>query len=123
VIIPTGSLYVASSNKYIFSSLDDDKSTKRVIYVFGWTAENGGWEPRTIIVKKGETVKLVIKSMDMTHGFLIAELGIDTGPIKPGYEKVIELTFDKVGEYIFYCSVYCSPSHNKMTGKIIVVGD
>jgi heme/copper-type cytochrome/quinol oxidase subunit 2 len=121
MIIPLGSLYIANNNKYILSIKDIDTTRIKTIYIFAWTTEIGGWEPKNITVKKGETIRFVIRSMDMTHGFLIPELKVDSGAIEPGYEKIIEIRFDKVGEYTFYCSVYCSPLHYRMTGKIIVV--
>ena len=118
--IPLGALYTAFNGKYLNGVYLDEKGVK-TIYVYGWTHEEGGWDPSEIVVKAGEKVRLVIRSMDMAHGLQIPDLGIDTGVIKPGYEYVIEVTFDKPGEYTFYCSVYCSPLHYKMMGKIIVL--
>lgn len=119
--IPLTSLYTASNAKYLFGASTSEGGI-RTIYVYGWTVEEGGWSPGEIVVRSGERVRLVIRSMDMSHGLQIPELGIDTGVIKPGYEAVIEISLDKPGEYTFYCSVYCSPLHYKMVGKIVVVG-
>jgi len=118
--IPLTSLYTASNDKYLLSAYASEDGV-RTIYIYGWTVEDGGWNPGEIIIRSGERVRLVIRSMDMSHGFQIPELGIDAGVIKPGYETVIEVSFERPGEYTFYCSVYSSPLHYKMIGKIVVV--
>lgn len=75
----------------------------KVVYI---TARQWVFEPDNIVVKKGETVTLVVYSADVLHGFEIEKLGIDK-IIYPGEEVRITVTFDKPGEYIFRCSKYC----------------
>ncbi len=77
-----------------------------------------GFNPSTIIVNKGDVVRLNITNKDIIHAFDIDEYNIHT-KIKGG--KNIELMFsaDKEGEFRFYCSV---PGHTEagMKGKLIV---
>lgn len=82
--------------------------------------EKGGFSPKSIVVKQGEPVKLRLISEDVTHGFIIGELGIDAGVIKPGKPVVVEFVPDKKGEFSYVCSVVCSPLHPRLRGKIIV---
>jgi cytochrome c oxidase subunit 2 len=122
IAIPSFSIYEKYNGGTLAFGIRQEELDEGVVVVYGWTTENGGWKPNEIVVRKGETIKLVIRSMDMAHGFLIPDLDVDSGVIKPGSENVIEITFDKTGEFTFYCGVYCSPLHYKMTGRIVVVG-
>ena len=77
------------------------------------------FEPSTIRVKKGDKVKLKIESVDVAHGFKISELGINK-ELKPGQITVVEFTADKIGEFEFFCSVFCGTGHKDMVGKLVV---
>ena len=97
----------------------------KIIYI---TARQWIFEPNHIVVKRGETITLVVYSVDVLHGFEIEKLGIDK-IIYPGNEVRITVTFDKPGEYIFRCSKYCGEpwpgsgmGHWAMKGKITVIG-
>ena len=78
-----------------------------------------GFKPEVIVVKKGERVRLVAKSTDVTHGIAIAAFDVSQA-LPPNEDKTIEFTADKVGEFHFHCSVYCGTGHGKMHGKLIV---
>jgi heme/copper-type cytochrome/quinol oxidase subunit 2 len=82
--------------------------------------ESGGFDPDEIHLKKGETVKLRFIAMDVTHVILVKSLNIDTGPIHPGHEAVVEFTPEIEGVHMFECATNCSPLHHFMRGKIIV---
>lgn len=82
--------------------------------------EAGGFDPSEIHLKVGETVKLRFIAMDVTHIVAIKSLGIDTGPIHPGHEVVVEITPEVEGVHMFECAINCSPLHHFMRGKIIV---
>ncbi|MEM4969839.1 MAG: cupredoxin domain-containing protein [Sulfolobales archaeon] len=61
------------------------------------------FEPKSISIPLGETVRLVLKNEGRsTHTFTIDELGINVR-LAPGETRTIEITPDKVGSYIFYC--------------------
>jgi cytochrome c oxidase subunit 2 len=77
------------------------------------------YTPNQITVKKGELVKLILKSMDVTHGFAIDELGIAT-EVAPGPPVVVQFTPTRAGKFDFYCVVRCGKDHLKMRGTIIV---
>lgn len=63
------------------------------------------YTPNEIRVKKGETVKIIMKSADMMHDFNIDELGVKLPITKSGETNTVEFTADTIGEFEFYCSV------------------
>lgn len=63
------------------------------------------YKPNTITVKKGEKVKIVMKSVSMMHDFNIDELGVKIPIAKDGETGTVEFTADKVGAFEYYCSV------------------
>ena len=77
------------------------------------------YTPDQITVKKGEKVRLILRSEDVPHGFAIDELDIAT-EVSPGPPKVIEFIPDRAGKFEFYCVVRCGRDHLKMRGTLIV---
>lgn len=79
------------------------------------------WEfmPETITVNVNDTVRLNIKSVDVTHGFSLPQFGINE-VLEPDKEVNIEFVADKIGTFPFYCSVPCGAGHSSMRGRIIV---
>jgi cytochrome c oxidase subunit 2 len=98
------------------SPLPPPPSSIRTIEI---TARKWDFSPGTISVKKGETVKLMITSEDVTHGFSLPEFGIDE-TLKPGEIVEVEFTPDKTGSFTFRCSVFCGTGHGGMKGTLIV---
>jgi len=78
------------------------------------TARRFAFEPDSITLTKGETVLLVLKSADVTHGLRIRELGLD---LKASRSKPGEVLFtpQKVGDFVGHCSVFCGAKHGTMT--------
>ena len=84
--------------------------------------ERGNFFPRTVTVPVGEKVKLRVRNVDtVTHGFAIPDLGVESGDIKSGHQVIEEFTPEKVGEYDFYCTAWCSEHHLQMRGVLAVV--
>lgn len=77
------------------------------------------FEPSTVTLKRGETVKLLLTSEDRTHGFLSRALGIDTD-IEPGKTTEITIKPEKAGTYTTICDHYCGLGHNGMKMKFVV---
>jgi cytochrome c oxidase subunit 2 len=80
------------------------------------------FQPSTITVRKGETVKLAVTSEDVDHGIAIEAFGIDQ-QVKAKQTKVIEFTPDREGKFEFSCSVFCGDRHPEMIGQLIVTGN
>lgn len=77
------------------------------------------YKPNEIRVKKGEKVKVVMKSVDMMHDFVIDELGVKMPIAKSGETGTVEFTADQAGTYEFYCSVGQHRAQGQV-GKLIV---
>ena len=68
------------------------------------TAKYAVFEPATITVAKGETVKLTVTSTGGSHTFTIDELGINIA-VGSGQTTTKEFTVEKAGTFSFYCAV------------------
>ncbi len=83
------------------------------------TAKDWAFDPGTITVHKGDTVKLHITSLDVTHGFALPDYGINE-QIVPGQTTDITFVADHSGTFGFRCSVICGEGHRQMTGTLVV---
>jgi nitrosocyanin len=84
------------------------------------TAKQWEFNPNTVTVKKGDRVKLVITSQDVTHGFSLPDFGVSSVLLEPGQATNVEFTADKTGDFTFRCSNFCGTGHSGMTGKLVV---
>jgi plastocyanin len=93
----------------------------RTIDIVAAAPEAGGFQPDSIRVAVGKTVRLRFSVPDVTHGIAIGPgMGSDWGQVDPGEVKIVEVAFDQPGRYIFYCNTWCSPNHWRMRGTIEV---
>jgi cytochrome c oxidase subunit 2 len=70
-------------------------------------------------LKKGQTYRLHISSMDLQHGFSVLPINMNF-QILPGYDHVLTITPTLAGEFTVVCNEFCGIGHHQMTGKIIV---
>jgi cytochrome c oxidase subunit 2 len=82
-------------------------------------ARRFAFEPKTITVQRGESVRLVVTSQDVAHGIAINELNIDQR-VEAGQTKVVEFRPEQEGRFRIYCSVFCGDGHPDMEGEMIV---
>ncbi len=79
------------------------------------------WEFWPIIeLKKGESYRFHLSSVDWQHGFSLQPVNINIS-LHPGYEHVLSLTPTEAGEYGIVCNEFCGIGHHNMTGRIRVV--
>jgi cytochrome c oxidase subunit 2 len=93
-------------------------------------ASMGGFDPRALTVKAGQTVKIELTSMDSSmhsdgggwHQFAIDALGIDW-KVGPESSEVFEFTAPATaGIYSWYCDICCGGKANpSMQGKLTVI--
>lgn len=76
------------------------------------------WNP-VLQLKKGESVRLYLSSIDVQHGMSIQPLNLNF-QVLPGYVYVINLTPTEVGEFPIICNEFCGLGHHGMSGRIIV---
>ena len=86
---------------------------------FNMTVKQWAFDPEVITVKKGDSVRIKIKSIDVSHGFSLPEFGFDQ-KLEPGKEVTVEFIASKKGEFTFFCSVLCGQGHRDMKGKLVV---
>jgi cytochrome c oxidase subunit 2 len=84
------------------------------------TAKRFSYEPGEITLKKGQPVVLVLKSVDVAHGFRVRELNVDA-KIPAGGQQEVQFTPQKTGNFVAHCSVFCGPDHGSMALKLHVV--
>ena len=77
------------------------------------------FSPSQITLARGKTVKLQIKSEDVTHGLFVRPLGIDT-EIVPGQVTELTVTPATAGTYRAICDHFCGAGHGGMKMTIIV---
>ncbi len=85
-------------------------------------APQWNFNPGIIKVNPGETVRFIVTSVDITHGFAINELGVNL-PLSPGVAVAREVVIPPdiaEGTYTMYCSVFCGIGHPYMKGSVIV---
>ena len=83
------------------------------------TAKRFEFVPSTITLKKGETVKLFVTSEDVTHGFFLRPLKIDTDLI-PGETQQITVTPQSAGTFTAMCHHFCGSGHGNMKLTVVV---
>ena len=83
------------------------------------TAKRFEFVPSTITLKKGETVKLVVTSEDVTHGLFIRPLKIDTD-LTPGETQQITVTPQSAGTFMAICHHFCGAGHGNMKLTVVV---
>ena len=79
------------------------------------------WEWWPILeLKKGETYRFHLSSLDWQHGFSLQPANINI-QVVPDHEHVFSLTPNATGEYSVICNEFCGVGHHLMIGKILVV--
>ena len=76
------------------------------------------WYP-ILKLKKDSEYRLHLSSMDWQHGWSLQDTDLKL-QIVPGYDVVVKLKQDKVGNYNVVCNEYCGIGHHTMVGKIYV---
>lgn len=100
----------------LVTSKDRENTTELHARVF----ENGSWSTDRIEAVVGEPVHLRMTSEDVVHGFAVGGYTLTPIKILPGEFVETTLTFEKPGEYTFFCTRWCGPNHTRMRGTIVV---
>ena len=72
-----------------------------------------------IKLKKGQTYRLHISSVDLQHGFSLQPLNMNF-QVLPGYDHVLTIRPTSSGVFPIICNEFCGIGHHTMTGRIIV---
>ena len=84
------------------------------------TAKRFAYTPSEITLKKGQSVVLVIKSLDVAHGLRFRDFDINAKAEKGGSAE-LKFTPDKTGDFVGHCSVFCGSGHGGMMLTLHVI--
>jgi cytochrome c oxidase subunit 2 len=86
------------------------------VHVYAW-----GMSPRVIRVDPGESVRFVVSTDDIMHGFAINELGVNLA-LRPGHAVPSPAVTVGLleGSYPIHCSVFCGLGHSAMKARLVV---
>jgi cytochrome c oxidase subunit II len=87
--------------------------------VIAITAKRFEFVPSTVTLKKGETVKLVVTSEDVTHGLFLRPLKIDTD-LTAGETQQLTVTPQTAGTFTAICHHFCGTGHGGMKLTVVV---
>lgn len=121
-VIAAALILVLSASLTYGIYLSSSEPVAREFIIDAKISEQGGFQPRIIEVKKGEVVRLVIRTLDVPHGLAILKYDMNFYPVVPGKPLIITFVADKPGEFEIVCTVYCSPRHYEMHGTLRVIG-
>lgn len=83
------------------------------------TARRFEFVPNEITLRKDETVKLRIRSEDVTHGVFLKPLGIDA-QVPAGGTVEVTVTPRQAGRYRAICDYFCGAGHGAMKMTFVV---
>jgi plastocyanin len=79
------------------------------------------WDPGTILIEKGEKVRLIISGINgEEHPFYIEGTAMK-GKVKKGEDTIVPLQFNKEGTYRLVCEIHPDRDHNGPMIAYIVV--
>lgn len=84
-------------------------------------ASRYAFEPAIVQLAAGESVRLVVRSKDGTHGFAIPTLKIDLHLPESGEAATAEFVAPAPGEYEIACSEFCGRGHGQMKAALVTV--
>ena len=83
--------------------------------------KNQKFKKPVIRVSLNDQVVLKLRSADVTHGFSLKSYGVYISEgIDPGRTVYAKFKADKVGSFVFACTVFCGDVHHSMQGMLIV---
>jgi cytochrome c oxidase subunit 2 len=85
-------------------------------------AKRFSFTPADITIKKGETVKLVLTSDDVTHSLVIPDLHVNA-KITKGQSTAVTITPNTTGDIHGKCGQFCGSGHGSMTFTVHVKED
>ena len=82
-------------------------------------ARQFAFDPPVLRVNRGDRVRLVVRAVDVVHGFLVDGHGSEVR-VEPGISQHMEFVAERTGKFRYRCSVTCGTLHPFMTGDLIV---
>jgi plastocyanin len=89
------------------------------VKTFAVSGNSFSYDPKQIVVKKGDTVRIVFTNTEGFHDWVIDEFNARTPKIPAGQVSTIEFVADKAGSFEYYCSVGSHRAQG-MVGTLVV---
>ncbi|QQG43178.1 MAG: cupredoxin domain-containing protein [Candidatus Daviesbacteria bacterium] len=86
---------------------------------FNVTGSSFKFDPATITVSQGDTVKINFRNTAGTHDFSLDDFNVKTKVLKADETETVEFVADKAGTFEYFCSVGNHRSLG-MVGKLVV---
>lgn len=118
-LVGAGCNTTSNNNEPAAAATSEGLPVKGEVKSFTIIASQYKFEPGTIIIKKGDTVRLTLTSKDVEHSFVLREFNVNVD-LPPGKTQSIEFVADKTGTFTFRCWVYCGDGHSEMAGRLVV---
>ncbi|NRT56611.1 cytochrome c oxidase subunit 2 [Leptothrix sp. C29] len=83
------------------------------------TARRFEYLPNEIVLKAGEPVVLLVRSLDFVHGMNFPVLGL-RADLVPGRITRVEIPAQRPGVIDFVCDNFCGDGHEEMHGRLVV---
>lgn len=99
----------------VIDSIEETGQTVDVVI----TTKRYAFSPDTITVRKGDRLHLTLKSIDVTHGFLLPDFGVDER-LPVGESIDVELLAAERGTYVFTSDIFSGKGTRGMRGTITV---
>ena len=91
------------------------------VKTFDIVASQFEFEPGTIKVVQGDSVRLRVRSTDRSHGVAIKGFRVKAVIPESGAAVTVQFVADRAGAFDITCSEYCGRGHAGMKGRLIVV--
>jgi heme/copper-type cytochrome/quinol oxidase subunit 2 len=82
-------------------------------------ASSGGFRPKVVNVRRGETVRFQLTSADKDHCFALEAFRVEKR-IRPGRPTVLDLTPERAGTFAFYCCLESGEAAEREHGRLVV---
>lgn len=86
------------------------------------TAKRFAYAPNVIEVNRGDRVTVLLRSLDVHHGFYLDGYEQEM-TARPGQDGAVSFVANRTGRFVFRCSMTCGPFHPYMVGYLRVKPD
>jgi plastocyanin len=80
-------------------------------------ASRSGFKPKAVNLRKGETARILLTTIDDEHCFAVDGLRVEKRIVR-GKTTTLELTVDRTGTFPFHCCL--EPESQAMRGRLVV---
>ena len=91
-------------------------------WLWTFTYPDGSNSTNDLVVPVNKSIKLLMSSRDVIHGFYVPDFRIKLDVV-PNHYTVMWFKAPKTGDHDIFCTQYCGTGHSSMLGKVKVVSE